>query len=102
VVVGDIAYARRDPEACISAAPDVRVCNTERSYADLAEHNAMEQRVATETGAGYVSVIPWMCTDSLCPPIIAGYRVHKDAQHIADNFALWLRGALGESAGLLP
>ena len=58
--------------------------------------------VAEASGAGYVDTIPWFCTDTVCPAVIAGLTTHRDAYHVAENYVVWLAGVLGESIGVLP
>lgn len=61
----------------------------------------MEQRVALAHGAEYVDVVPWLCTDSVCPAVIGALTTHRDAYHIAENYAVWLSHALGTAMGLI-
>ncbi|MHA7262417.1 acyltransferase family protein [Arthrobacter sp. TMN-37] len=103
VVIGDIAYAEKDPGDCVTSnSDDVRRCHTERSYAVDREHNEMEKRVAEAGGADYVDVIPWLCAEDVCPAVVEAFATHQDAQHISTNYALWLRRALADAAGLHP
>lgn len=103
VVIGDIAYSKKDPQDCLSSnSDDVRRCQTQRSYAVDTEHNEMEKRVAEAGGAEYVDVVPWLCAEEVCPAVVAGYATHQDAQHISTNYALWLRRSLAEAAALVP
>jgi peptidoglycan/LPS O-acetylase OafA/YrhL len=103
IVIGDMAYPAEPGIDCLTAHDGhVPPCNTSRRDAVYAEHNAREQSVAEANGAGYVDTIPWFCTNTLCPAVIAGLTTHRDAYHVAENYVVWLAGVLGESIGLLP
>ncbi len=102
VVVGDMAYPAEPGIDCLTAHPgDVPACNTPLDEAVFQAHNAMEQRVAVEHGAEYVDVIPWLCTDSVCPAVVGGLTTHRDAYHVAENYTVWLSQALGTATGLI-
>jgi hypothetical protein len=47
-----------------------------------------------------VDVIPYFCTETTCPAVIGNLTTRRDALHVAENYALWLSGALGEATGL--
>ncbi|HVL23598.1 MAG TPA: acyltransferase family protein [Thermomicrobiales bacterium] len=103
IVLGDIAYADEPGLDCLSANPDdVEACNVPRDEAVLADHNAMERRVAAAHGADYVDLIPYFCTETTCPAVIGNLTTRRDTLHVAENYALWLSGALGEATGLAP
>jgi hypothetical protein len=67
-----------------------------------ATHNADEAKIAKQAGDLYVSTTQWMCTSTVCPPVIGGYAVYLDSYHITSEFASWLADALGVATGLLP
>jgi peptidoglycan/LPS O-acetylase OafA/YrhL len=102
VVVGDMAYPDEPGIDCLTAHPgDVPACNTSLDEAVYREHNTMEQRVTVEHGAEYVDVIPWLCTDDVCPAVVGGLTTHRDAYHVAENYTVWLSRALGTATGLI-
>jgi hypothetical protein len=102
IVLGDMAYPKQAGDDCLPAhADDIRPCNTPRADAVFEAHNRMEQRVATQNGAQYVNTIPWFCTATVCPAVVAGLSTHADLWHAAPNYALWLSYALGTTTGLL-
>lgn len=101
IIIGDIAYSEQDPVDCMTSNPDdVRKCNTDRSYAELKDHNLMEKRVAAENGADYIDTVQWMCTDTTCPAVVAGMTTHRNRTHVSVTYTLWLRGVFTEAAGL--
>ena len=102
VVLGDMPYPSQPGIDCLSANPnDVERCTDSREDAVLADHNAVEARVAEEHGAEYVDITPWFCTDEVCPAVINGLTVHRDSMHISENYAVWLSEVLGQATGLL-
>jgi peptidoglycan/LPS O-acetylase OafA/YrhL len=103
VVLGDMAYPNEKGIDCLTANPGhADACNTPREDAVLADHNAMEAEVSAENGATYVDVIPWFCTDTTCPAVIADLTVRRDSMHVAENYAVWLSGVLADATGLVP
>jgi len=103
IVIGDMAYPAEPGIDCLTEHDGhVPPCNTERVDAVYAEHNAREREVAEASGAQYIDTIPWFCTESVCPAVIAGLTTHRDAYHVAENYVVWLAGVLGESIGVLP
>ncbi len=103
IVLGDMAYPSKPGIDCLNDQPDnVPACNTPRAAGVQTDHNANEKKVANAHGADYVDIIPWFCTDKVCPAIIAGLTVHRESFHIGENFAVWLSQPLGESTGLIP
>jgi hypothetical protein len=102
VVLGMMPYPSRPGIDCLTAhVDDVKACNTPRADAVFEQHNQMEARVAAETGASYVDVVPWFCTDSVCPAVVADLTTHRDAFHVAENYAVWLSDPLARATGLM-
>jgi hypothetical protein len=103
VVLGDMAYPDQPGIDCLKDhQDDVVACNTSAKDAVMADHNALEKQTTTRAGAQYVDTIPWFCTDTVCPAVIGGLTVHRDSYHVAENYAVWLAGALGSATGLIP
>ena len=46
--------------------------------------NTLESRLVTSAGGTYVNAASWFCSNSICPPIIAGTPVMIDGQHLTD------------------
>jgi hypothetical protein len=103
VVLGDMAYPEEPGIDCMTAhADDVSACNTPVNEAVYAAHNAMEEQVTTRNGAEYVSVLPWLCTETVCPALVNNLPTHRDAYHIGENYVLWLSEVVARSVGMLP
>lgn len=101
-VIGNIPYMARVSLDCLTAHPDdVRVCNTDRSAGVFADHNRMAKSVTEQSGAQYVDTIPWFCTTTVCPVIIAGLDVYRGT-HVTWDYSMWLRNVLGIALGLQP
>jgi hypothetical protein len=102
-VIGDDAYPLQDQAQCLSEhARDLKDCTAPRSQAIYATHNADEAAIAKTAGDNYVSVTQWMCTATVCPPVISTYAVYLDSYHITSEYSVWLSEALGVGLGLLP
>lgn len=103
VVLGDFAYGVPAGGDCLPIhADDIRACNLPRSRAVDEAHNQMEQRIAQQHGALYVSTVPWFCTATVCPAVVAGLSTRNDGFHVSPTYALWLSAALASALGLLP
>jgi hypothetical protein len=112
MVLGDSAYPVQEPTDCLSThANDVQACGTPRSGAIdeygmssgvYDDHNRREQQVAEQSGARYVPVTQWLCTDTVCPAVVGGLGVYRDYFHVSPNYAYWVSHALGVAMGLLP
>jgi hypothetical protein len=102
IVLGDMAYPDGPGLDCLTDNPNnVQVCNTPRDEGVLADHNAMEAQVAAEHGAEYVDVIPFFCTDVICPAVVGGLTTHRDEKHVSENYAVYLSRAIGEATGTM-
>jgi hypothetical protein len=100
VVLGDIPYLAQSAPECLAAHEnDIGHCSTPASSAILTDHAAAEKKAAAETGASYISTVPWFCS-SQCAPVIGNMVVYFDAFHISQTYATYLSGAL--EAALTP
>jgi hypothetical protein len=103
VVLGDMAYPSDPGIECLNEHPnDVPKCNTKPSDGIFVEHNANEKRIAEDNGATYVDVIPWLCTQDICPAVIGDLTVHRESFHVNEAYAVWLSQVLGEATGMIP
>jgi hypothetical protein len=62
----------------------------------------MAKSVTEAGGASYVDPIPWFCTTTVCPVVIAGLDVYRDQTHVSGDYSMWLRNVLGIALGMLP
>jgi len=103
-VLGDIPALSQDPPSCLFAhRSDVRACKEVRSQAVNIAHDTMEQRTAAEQRAGYLDVLPWLCTDTACPAVIGpggttgADVVYYNQFHITATYARHLSGVVGRA-----
>jgi peptidoglycan/LPS O-acetylase OafA/YrhL len=82
--------------ACLSEHPtDIRLCSFSLvdglDYPNL--RNALLQS-ANRAGAEVVDTVPWLCTATVCPPVISGTVAYLDNSHISNAYALKLTDEL--------
>jgi peptidoglycan/LPS O-acetylase OafA/YrhL len=103
LVIGDMAYPSKPGIDCLTENEgNASACNTPVDKAVLASHNQIEQQTTEAHGAEYIDIIPWFCTQDICPAVIGGLTVHRDALHINENYAVFLSSALAEATELTP
>ncbi|MET0426804.1 MAG: SGNH hydrolase domain-containing protein, partial [Actinoplanes sp.] len=87
VVLGDIPVLAESGPECLAAHPaDVAACGTSRNAATERVWHAAEQDAARESGAGYVSVLPWLCS-AVCTPVIGNVTVYRNRFHLTATYA---------------
>jgi hypothetical protein len=103
VLIGEMAFPDEPGIDCLTAHEnDITACSTPRAEAVQTAHNDRERQIAADHGAEYLDVIPWLCTDSVCPAVVGGLPTHRDAFHIGENYVLWLSTAFGNALDLVP
>ncbi|MFB9650011.1 acyltransferase family protein [Curtobacterium pusillum] len=104
VAIRDNPAARADVVACVGqmTGPTTGACDTPRKEA-LRPFDGSEQAVARMDGAArLVDLTRYYCTDTVCPAVIGGVLVHRDATHLTNTFAVTLAPYLGDDiAGAL-
>ncbi|MCS5713722.1 acyltransferase [Herbiconiux sp. CPCC 205716] len=92
VVVGETATMGLTPSICLSAhLDDANYCGRAPSAAiDRLSFDA-ESRVASDTGAAFLDLNPYLCNDRWCPPIIDDTLVYRDDHHLTVTFTTALR-----------
>ncbi|MFC3737580.1 SGNH hydrolase domain-containing protein [Paractinoplanes deccanensis] len=97
VVLGDIPVLDQSGPECLSAhVADISACFTSRTAATARVWNAAESAAARATGAGYVSVLPWLCT-TVCTPVIGNVGVYRNRFHLTATYARMMNGVLEEA-----
>jgi SGNH domain (fused to AT3 domains) len=100
VVLGDTPVLDQSAPDCLAAHPaNVTACFTTRARATARVWNAADEAAARATGAGYVPVLPWLCT-ALCTPVIGNITVYRNRFHLSATYARMLSGVLED--GLHP
>ena len=94
VVLGDTPVLDQSGPECLSAhAANVPACFTTRAKATARVWNSADQAAASATGAGYVSVLPWLCS-TICTPIVVNIMVYRNRYHITGTYSRMLNGVL--------
>jgi hypothetical protein len=94
VVLGDLPVLDQSGPECLAAhAADVSACFTTRTAATSRVWNAAERSAASATGAGYVPVLPWLCTD-VCTPVIGNVTVYRNRFQLTGTYARTMNGVL--------
>ena len=86
---------------CLSAhSSDTSICNAPVSYALSSESQDVVLRAVKDQGVSLINEIPWLCTSTRCPVIIANHQVYKDVDHITSSYCEYLVPVLEASLGL--
>jgi hypothetical protein len=94
VVLGDTPVLDESAPECLAAhADDVPACTTSRAAATARVWNGADSAAARAAGAGYISVLPWLCT-SLCTPVIGNMVVYRNRFHLTATYSRMLTGVL--------
>ena len=100
-VLGDAPYPTQDAGVCLAEHADaIEDCGVTPESGVYDEHNAAERATAESAGATYVSPLPWLCSDDLCPAVIDEHAVYRDSFHLNREFVLHTSRALGSALGL--
>jgi hypothetical protein len=103
-VMGDVPTMYQDPGPCLSAhADNVLKCATLVGDAVKVDDHQSAIDAAKQGGASYVNVVPFLCTDKLCPAIIGpNYAGYQDQYHLTSTYAQQLVPVVKQALGLQP
>lgn len=94
VVLGDTPVLDQSAPECLAAHDrNVASCFTTRAKATERVWNAADQAAAAATGAGYISVLPWLCGE-ICTPVVGNIMVYRNRYHLTGTYARMLNGVL--------
>jgi hypothetical protein len=97
VVLGDTPVLDQSAPECLAAhRTDVTACTTTRTAATARTWNAADAGAAEAVGAGYISVLPWLCS-AVCTPVIGNVTVYRNRFHLTGTYVRMLNGALEEA-----
>jgi peptidoglycan/LPS O-acetylase OafA/YrhL len=95
VLLQDPPYWLDDPVSCLLAhAATVRSCSLTPGKSLLDLYSDI-QGEAKRSGAKLMSVLQWFCTSKICPPVVNGNIVYRDAQHISPQYEAYLQEPFG-------
>jgi hypothetical protein len=101
ILIGNNPRPGIPPLQCLSLKPQkINECSTQLSRAIVPADLALEQATALNNGAGFVNVIPWVCTASACPNVIGSYSVYVDQYHLTSTYTKSLASLLSVASGL--
>ena len=96
VVLGDTPVLDESAPECLAAQRDVTRCSTTRAAATERVWNDADAAAARDTGAGYVSVLPWLCS-AVCTAVIGNVTVYRNRFHLTGTYARTMNGVLEEA-----
>ena len=89
VVLGETPWSEDDIPDCLARnLENTRPCEPNANRAELGRISEVEQRVAAETGAGWIDTASWLCTEDRCPAIIGNILAYRDQDHLSRQLVL--------------
>jgi hypothetical protein len=96
-MIGPIPFWPNNDARCLAAHEgNVQACSIAATDVVTNGYEAPQAAAAAAGGVVFVSPKPWVCADK-CEPVIADIRVYRNSYHFSATYAVYLRGALGES-----
>ena len=93
-MIADTPDFRLDPAVCLSAHLDSAAdCARAAELALSSPGRTAEQRAVAASGADYIDLTPYLCTDE-CSPIIGSTLVYRDSHHLTATFSTELAEVL--------
>jgi SGNH domain (fused to AT3 domains) len=94
-VLGDSVTYDRSPNLCLADSPDAtQTCDAANPNPDRPGQQAAEQAAAKAESVLYVDPTKWLCTATVCSPIVGNFIVYYDAYHLSCTYAAYLSGVL--------
>lgn len=101
IVIGNNPSQSQDPVSCISRPrANIALCASGRTQADNARFNKIEAAATKSVGGIYIDTVPWACTATLCPVVIANKIAYFDQWHFSNSYIKYLTPALEEKLAL--
>ena len=86
-VIGEVPHLHQNPPACLAAHhSSAQMCATPTSSATSADEQQADLDAAQQSGASYVNLTPWLCTEDLCPAIVGHYLPYLDQLHLNQTY----------------
>lgn len=87
-VVSDTPDLGETPSSCLSAhLEDTRACGVPSTQQRAAKARAADRAAAQQTGSTYLDLLPYLCDDTTCTPVIGQYLVYRDQHHLTATFS---------------
>ena len=96
LVLGDLPVLAESAPECLAARREVAACSTSRRQATERVWHDADAAASRITGAGYLSVLPWLCS-ALCTPVIDDVVVYRNRFHLTGTYARMVNGVLEEA-----
>jgi len=94
-VLGDAVTFDRSPNLCLADSPtQTQTCDAANPNPDRPGQQAAEKAAAKAEKALYVDPTKWLCTSTICSPIVGNFIVYYDAFHFSCTYAAYLSGVL--------
>ncbi len=94
-IIGDSVTFDRSPNLCLADSPTaVQSCAAANPNPDHPGQQAAEEAAAKAEGVLYVDPTKWMCTSTVCSPVVGNYIEYYDAYHFSCTYAAYLSGVL--------
>jgi len=90
-IVPKILFIGQTPQSeSISSCTDAKLNFIKNCFADPRSNSSViewEKNSVESSGASYLSMIPFLCTQLECPPLISGKLVFIDGNHFTEEFS---------------
>jgi hypothetical protein len=97
VVLGDTPVLDQSSPECVAAhATNLAACFTTRAKATARVWNDADDAAAKAAGAGYISVLPWLC-GTVCTPVVGNVMVYRNRFHLTGTYSRMLNGVLDDA-----
>ncbi len=91
VLLADTPRPGRDIPECLATEESLLACTADREVAITAQ---LQKSVAMDLGLTYVDMINFICTPTVCPPVVDNVIVWRDDGHLTATYAASLASAL--------
>jgi hypothetical protein len=85
-VLGEVPRLHQNPPACLATRLSALACATPPSIAASADEQQAVLDAVQQSGADYVNLTPWLCTEDLCPAIVGRYLPYLDQLHLNQTY----------------
>lgn len=93
-ILGDSVTFAIAPPLCLADYPDVQKCDTPNPNPGKPGQQAAERAAAVAAKVLYLDPTKWLCTSTMCSPVVGNYIVYYDAFHLTCTYAAYLSGVL--------